>query len=78
MKRVPRSGERVEAPEPLLTHFHEPRSPEVSKVARGLRLRDPENVHDVADAELPTEEEVEDPDPRAIGTRPEHRGRTVT
>jgi hypothetical protein len=49
------------------------RPPQVSKMTRGGRLRNLENLHQVPDAQLSIQEEVENAQPGGIGESPKHQ-----
>ena len=72
MERRLRRTEPVEAPEPLLAHLDQPCPVEVGKVSGDSGLRHPQNRHDVAHAQLSVLQEMQDPEPRAVGERTEH------
>ncbi len=72
MERRLRGAEPVEAPEPLLAHLDQLRPVEVGKMAGDASLRQPQDRDHVADAELPTLQEMQDPEPGAIREGPEH------
>jgi len=47
--------------------------PQVGQVPGNSRLRGAKDFHDVSDAEFPALQDVENPQPRSVGERPEHQ-----
>lgn len=64
-----RRSQLVEVPEAVLSRDDQPRPSQVGKVARGGRLRNPQDVHDVTDAELTLLQHVQDSQPRRVRKR---------
>ena len=66
-------GEAVVRELPLARRLNEPHSAQVRQVARDRGLGQPEDVDDVADAELPSGEHAQDADASRVGKALEDR-----
>jgi hypothetical protein len=72
VKGRPGRAESIEAPEPFLAAFNKSRLTKVDEMAGRLGLWYLENGNDVADAELPFKEKVENPKASPVCESPEH------
>ena len=70
-------GQRVEDPKALLSHRDQPGPAKVAKVPGNGRLVDPKGSDDVADAQLTGRQEVQDPQPGAVGKSAKHEGHAL-
>src|SRR6185295_2482140 len=65
--------EHVVAPQALPPGDHESGFPQIREMTRGLGLRHSQDVHDVANAQFPAAEHVQDPQPGPVRERSEHQ-----
>ena len=72
MKRVAGPSEPVVAPESIFARRHETRPPQVGQMPRRLRLRHAQHIDQIAHAQLPAPQQMQNPQPRPVGKRPEH------
>ena len=70
--RVGKLRETVMDPKPIFSRFDQSRPPQVSKVARGLRLRYAEALVDIADAHLARHQETDEAEAGAVRQRLEN------
>ena len=73
MNRVYRLREAIARDIPLARRLDEPRSPEIREMPRDRRLRDVEQVDDIADAELASGEDIENAKAHRVGKPPKER-----
>jgi len=72
MKRRSCGSEPIVGPEALLSFHDQTGSKQVGQMAGGFRLRHAGDSHDIADAHLAFQKQVQDAQPGAVGESAEH------
>lgn len=73
LKQCSGRSQFVEAPQPVLSRDDQTGPAQIGQMTRGLGLWDSENLHQVAHADLASQEQVKDSQAGAIRERPEHQ-----
>ena len=60
-------------PKPVLSSFHQSRSPQVTQVTRSSRLRDLQNLYQVSNAHLTARQKTKDPESGTVRKCPENQ-----
>lgn len=72
--RLPARGRQtVVAPEPFFSRHNQPHPAKIRQVPRSGGLRHAQHSHQVANAQLPTAEQIQNPQPRLVGERAKDR-----